>query len=83
MRPSFSAFLREGLTVRMIAAALCAMLFAGMVAAQEERPADITISKDFAAGNLKGLHAALVIFQGETLAEVYFDGEDEASFAMA
>jgi CubicO group peptidase (beta-lactamase class C family) len=26
---------------------------------------------------LKGLHAALVIFHGETLAEVYFDGEDE------
>ena len=67
MRPSFPAFLREGLTVRMIAAALCAVLFAGMVAAQEERPADVTISKDFEAGNLKGLHAALVIFHGETL----------------
>ena len=67
MRPSFSAFLREGLTVRVIAAALCAVLFAGMVAAQEERPADVTISKDFEAGNLKGLHAALVIFHGETL----------------
>jgi CubicO group peptidase (beta-lactamase class C family) len=29
------------------------------------------------AGSLKRLHAALVIFHGETLAEVYFDGPDE------
>ncbi len=77
MRPSPSASLGAGLAARMAAAALCALLLAGTAAAREERAVQRTISEAFKAGKLNGLHAALVIFQGETLAEVYFDGKDE------
>ncbi|MBL8894819.1 MAG: serine hydrolase [Rhizobiales bacterium] len=41
------------------------------------RPLESAIAEAFEAGKLKRLHAYLVIYQGETLAEVYFDGEDE------
>jgi CubicO group peptidase (beta-lactamase class C family) len=69
--------LRVRLAARMGAAALCAALLVGTAVAQGGRPADLTISEAFRAGKLKGLHAALVILQGETLAEVYFEGLDE------
>jgi CubicO group peptidase (beta-lactamase class C family) len=38
---------------------------------------DLTIAEAFKAGKLQSLHAALAVFQGDTLAEVYFDGRDE------
>ena len=69
--------LGAGLAARMGAAAVCAAMLVGTVAAQEIRPADLAITEAFKAGKLKWLHAALVICQGETLAEVYFDGSDE------
>src|SRR5262245_22761178 len=58
-------------------AAVCAAMLVGTAAAEEIRPADLTITEAFKAGKLKWLHAALVIYRRETLAEVYFDGSDE------
>jgi len=58
--------------------AVCAALLVGAAAeAQEERPLESAIAEAVKAGKLKRLHAYLVIHQGETLAEVYFDGADE------
>ena len=69
--------LGASLAARLGAAALGLALSAATAAAQDARPAEQTISAAFEAGELEGLHAVLVILQGETLAEVYFDGVDE------
>lgn len=69
--------LAVGLAARMGAAAVCALMLVGTIAAQESRPVDATIMEAFKSGKLKSLHAALVVSRGETLAEVYFDGSDE------
>ncbi|MBL8907002.1 MAG: serine hydrolase [Rhizobiales bacterium] len=61
-----------------MAAALCIAYLAGSAAAaQEERPLERAIVEAVIAGKIKRLHAYLVIHRGQTLAEVYFDGEDE------
>ena len=62
---------------RLAAAIVCVMLLAGRADAQDARPAETAITQAFKAGKLEWLHAALVIWRGETLAEVYFEGADE------
>lgn len=65
------------LSARISAAACLVLLVCTAVVAQEVRPLEATITEAVNAGKLKGLHAYLVIYQGETLAEVYFDGADQ------
>jgi CubicO group peptidase (beta-lactamase class C family) len=72
-----SLSLGVGLAARMGVAAVCAVMLAGTIAAQESRPLDVAITEAFEADKLKSLHAALVVFRGETLAEAYFNGPDE------
>src|SRR5262249_372110 len=48
VRPSLSKFLgAAGLTTRIVATALCALLVAGVAGAESGRPADTTISEAF------------------------------------
>lgn len=59
-------------------AAIClGVIVVGAALAQEARPLESRITEAFNDGKLKRLHAFLVIYQGEALAEVYFDGADE------
>ena len=71
------SFLRDCSVALLAAVGLCMSLLGGIAMAEERRPLDIAISEAFEAGELRGLHAALVILKNETLGEVYFDGKDE------
>ena len=77
MRPKNKATLRTALMALLAAVAFCAFACSGWAFAQEARPIERDIAKAFEAGKLNGLHSVLVLFQGETLAEIYFDGIDE------
>lgn len=67
----------KDLAIWAIRLAAGAALLGGAALAQDDRPVEAAITKAFSAGELKSLHAALVILNGETLAEVYFEGVDE------
>jgi CubicO group peptidase (beta-lactamase class C family) len=73
----------NGISIRVFlllllgAAPLLTALLPKRALAQEVRAVDATITEAFKAGKLPLLHAALVISRGETLTEVYFDGQDE------
>ncbi|MEX3008415.1 serine hydrolase domain-containing protein [Hoeflea sp. TYP-13] len=57
------------------------LLLAGVLLSEgvkaEDNPIEQQIRKAFEAGRLDGLHSVLFTRKGETLAEVYFAGEDE------
>ncbi|MEM7068398.1 MAG: serine hydrolase [Pseudomonadota bacterium] len=53
------------------------LLLAATTAFSKNLKLEESLRADFAAGNLNGLHGALVIKDGNTLAEVYFEGIDQ------
>jgi len=65
------------------AAAIGVALLAALIPARSPRPLERAITAAFEAGELPGLDAALVIFRGKTIAEVYFDDAEERSGWLA